>query len=155
MIDETFVHRLQELRHSGDKETFKDEFTRHGGWERILSLAEIGATQAPRKRTPRQTTPKDEHQGFEAFYAAFPHHVARRAAAKAYARAVTIATEEQILAGARRYADECKETEPKFIKHPATWLNAECWADQPKTLLRVVGGTAAAGSGNWDINQEG
>lgn len=152
MIDEAFVHRLQELRHSGEREAFKTEFTLNGGWDRILDLAEIGATNTVKKRKLRTVASKEEPEGFSEFYAAFPHHVARGTAASAYGRALKVTTVDFLLAAAKRYATECSETEKRFIKHPATWLNGKCWADEdliraaPK--LRVVGG-------NWDINQEG
>jgi hypothetical protein len=29
------------------------------------------------------------------------------------------------------YAAKVAGQDPKFTKHPATWLNAECWTDEP------------------------
>ena len=34
------------------------------------------------------------------------------------------------LAGAQRYAAERKDQDPKYTKHPATWLNGGCWEDE-------------------------
>lgn len=31
-----------------------------------------------------------------------------------------------------RYAGERSGEDPTFTKHPSTWLNAGCWADQPR-----------------------
>jgi hypothetical protein len=37
---------------------------------------------------------------------------------------------EALIAGAQRYAVERREQDPKYTKHPATWLNAGCWQDE-------------------------
>jgi hypothetical protein len=63
---------------------------------------------------------------FEAFYRQYPRH------AKAYRTAITkkLATPEQLLAGAMRYAAERQGQDPRYTAHPATWLNAGRWADE-------------------------
>lgn len=69
---------------------------------------------------------------FEEFWTTYPNKRGKDAAAKAYASAVHRATPEQILTGARAYRDDGarKRADPKFTKHPATWLNAGCWTDE-------------------------
>jgi hypothetical protein len=70
---------------------------------------------------------------FEIWYQQYPKRAAKAAALKAY-RAVIIkklATPEELLAGAMRYAAERSGQDPKYTKHPATWLNSACWADEP------------------------
>ncbi|KWV50484.1 hypothetical protein AS156_14255 [Bradyrhizobium macuxiense] len=70
---------------------------------------------------------------FDEFYRAYPKHKAKGEAEKAYARIIGNgeATAGELLAGAQRYADERSGQEPKFTKHPATWLNKKCWLDEP------------------------
>jgi hypothetical protein len=69
---------------------------------------------------------------FEGFYGAYPRKVAKDAARKAYDKAVERgATPAALLSGAQRYAAERKGENPKYTKHPATWLNAGCWEDEP------------------------
>ena len=92
------------------------------------SLLDVAELDAPTTGQPR---PEPEPAGFAEFYAAYPRHVARRAAAKAYAKALTRAAPETILAGARRLAADPNLPEPRYIRHPATWLNADGWADDP------------------------
>lgn len=70
-----------------------------------------------------------ELPGFEKFWDAYPRPLARGAARKAYAGALKKASPEAILAGAERYAQSRLGDDPKFTKHPSTWLNGECWAD--------------------------
>jgi hypothetical protein len=71
-------------------------------------------------------------QAFERFYQAFPKHVGRHDALKAWLKLKPddglIAV---IMAAVERYAAEVRDTTPKFILHPATWLNGRRWEDEP------------------------
>jgi hypothetical protein len=70
---------------------------------------------------------------FEQFYGQYPKHVAKAAALKTYRGVIAkkLATPAELLAGALRYAGERSGQDPWFTKHPATWLNGGCWADEP------------------------
>lgn len=98
---------------------------------------------APAKRAKAARAAKDEPEGFDEFYAIFPRKVDRRGAANAYRSALTRTTHEIIMAGAKRYAAAMAGTEMKYVKHPATWLNHDCWLDEMGSLT-LVGGAAAA-----------
>jgi hypothetical protein len=69
---------------------------------------------------------------FEEWWPLYPKRVAKGAAEKAFERVLSSgsATLEQLKAGALRYAAERSGKGDEFTKHPATWLNAKCWADQ-------------------------
>lgn len=69
---------------------------------------------------------------FEEFYRQYPKRVAKAAALRAYRTVITkkLATPEQLLAGVLRYAAERTGQDPRYTKHPATWLNSGCWADE-------------------------
>jgi DNA-binding transcriptional MocR family regulator len=74
---------------------------------------------------------------FESFYEAYPRHTGRAAAEKAFAKALRVAPAERIVAGARRFAADPNlppKEEARFIPHPATWLNAGRWDDDPLPL---------------------
>jgi hypothetical protein len=84
---------------------------------------------------------------FEQFWRAYPRRVAKDAARKAFAkvreRGVAL---DVLVAGAKRYAAERAGQDPKYTKHPATWLNAGCWQDEapageggPPTIDGVTG----------------
>lgn len=79
------------------------------------------------KETPRQ---EDHSEAFEDFWKVYPRHVAKGTAKRAFEKALKIASTAVIIAGARRYAAERAGQDPKFTKHAATWLNAECWTDE-------------------------
>jgi hypothetical protein len=56
---------------------------------------------------------------------------AEEAARKAFAVAIKRGVDPEVMiAGAKRYAVERNEQDPKYTKHPATWLNAGCWEDE-------------------------
>jgi hypothetical protein len=94
------------------------------------------------KRTESQTLKKSERKEdkddietqFETFYKQYPKRVEKLKALKAYRNVIAkhLATTEELLAGAKRYAAEQSSADPKYTKYPASWLNAGCWADEPK-----------------------
>jgi len=63
---------------------------------------------------------------FDDFYAAYPKKEAKRAAEKAWVTASKRASPQVILDGLRRFRFS---PESRFIPQPATWLNADRWAD--------------------------
>ena len=75
---------------------------------------------------------KESAKNFEQFYAAYPKHVAKIAAEKAYAKALKQATHAEIMAALEKQKPNFPE--PKFIPHPASWLNAGRWLDEIKPV---------------------
>lgn len=67
---------------------------------------------------------------FDDFYRAFPLHTGVGAARRAWAKAAAKADPATIVAGAERYRDDPNRM-AEYTAHPATWLNAERWADDP------------------------
>ncbi|MGI9489319.1 MAG: hypothetical protein ACR2RF_26215 [Geminicoccaceae bacterium] len=72
---------------------------------------------------------------FDEFWAIAPRKRGKGAARKAYAKALTIADEDEILTGARRWRQESVGKDPSYICHPATWLNQERWEDEPDAVV--------------------
>jgi hypothetical protein len=94
------------------------------------------AVRGPSKRA----APKATDAEFDQFYQAYPRHVARGAARKAFDRIIAggKATVPDLVAGAKRYAAEKTGQDEQYTKHPATWLNAEGWSDEPQPSRPVV-----------------
>ena len=87
--------------------------------------------QAPRKKKSGLVTGAVA-DAFAQFWAAYPRHVAKEAARKAFDAAVKSGVAPEVLIeGAKRYAGERAGQDPKFTKHPATWLRGGCWEDEP------------------------
>ena len=88
-------------------------------------------------KKPRPSTAALEKQmaeDFEAWYAIYPKHVSRGEATKAYTKARKNGVAAEALnKGAQDYAAERKGQDPKYTKAPATWLNQECWTDDPSS----------------------
>lgn len=89
-----------------------------------------------RSRNPSSDTDAD----FKEWYRTYPKHAAPAVALKAYRAVITknLATPEQLLAGAMRYAAERSGQDPRYTKHPSTWLNGGCWADEPATAITTT-----------------
>lgn len=91
---------------------------------------------------------------FEAFWVKYPLKKAKAAALKAYRAVITkgLATHDQLMAGVLRYAAERSGQDPRWTKHPATWLNGGCWSDEPTTSIGSGSPAhAAPGGGNDHI----
>jgi hypothetical protein len=75
--------------------------------------------------------PSEIEEAFDRFWQAYPKRVAKEAARRAFAKAiergVSIAA---LVSGAQAYALLRAGQEPKYTKHPATWLNGGCWEDE-------------------------
>ena len=88
-----------------------------------------------KKDTKKDSTcsPEGIESEFDAWYKAYPLHKARRKAQSTYERVIAKrqATHQQLLDGAKRYANEQRGKDPRFTKHPTTWLNGGCWTDEP------------------------
>ena len=64
---------------------------------------------------------------FDDFWAVYPRRKDKLDAKRAWDRALKIATAEEIIDGAKRYA---RIAEAPFIKLPATFLNKGSWMDE-------------------------
>lgn len=95
--------------------------------------APVPAVPAPVKKAKKKgSTPARVESDFLDFYAAYPRHVGKEAARRAFVKAVKAGTNPaDIVEGARRYADATAAagTETRYVAHPATWLNAGRWSD--------------------------
>ena len=70
---------------------------------------------------------------FEDFWALYPKRVGKGQARKAFASAIKKATWEELRAGLQAYVDSQVGVDPKFIRHPSTWLSGEGWLDEITT----------------------
>jgi hypothetical protein len=68
--------------------------------------------------------------GFDDFWKAYPRKIGKGAARRAYEKALGLTDAETIWYGARAYKTAVESDDPRYVKHPSTWLNAECWDDE-------------------------
>lgn len=100
----------------------------------VPAVAQVDLAPAKTKK------PTGVDADFEEFYAAYPRHVGKEAARRAFVKAVkNKAPAADIIEGARRYAaaTAAAGTETRYIAHPATWLNAGRWSDDMEDAAPV------------------
>lgn len=74
---------------------------------------------------------KETFSAFDDFWNAYPKKLDKGKARKAFDKALNTASAETIIQGAKNYASDPNLPESQFVKYPATWLNAESWANPP------------------------
>ena len=74
---------------------------------------------------------------FDTFWAAYPRRISKGAARTAFERAIRKTSLEAMLSAIADYI----RFKPERIdfKHPATWLNGECWDDEWQSVPRETG----------------
>jgi len=87
----------------------------------------------------RETSPADAADGqtgvaadaaFTAWWSHVPKKVGRGQAKKAFKTALKKTDQQTLMDAMDRYRASVAGSDPKFIVHPATWLNGERWADE-------------------------
>ena len=101
---------------------------------------ETPGTTTPRPKTHTPPTGPD----FEAFWQAYPRRIGKGQARRAWTTAVKKTPPDTITAAARTYAnaEDTQTRDPKYIPHPATWLNGERWNDEPEPTRTTYKPTA-------------
>jgi hypothetical protein len=134
--------------------------------ESAFGEAQKGATVADKPCTAAHPNNKNNEKNnaglqveFEQWWELFPRRVGKGHARRAFEKIVQAGgvSIDELKEGAKRYAAECAAAnrEPRYIKHPATWLNGECWADEPLSMVTGDVRTSrtrgkVAGAGGWD-----
>lgn len=72
----------------------------------------------------------DTNNEFEIFWKVYPRKVAKKAAELAFLKAAKHTPVAEIISAAARYAKDPNRVEA-YTAHPATWLNAHRWLDDP------------------------
>lgn len=81
------------------------------------------------KKTP--SSPANPSMEFDKFWTQYPRKVGKIAGKKAFDKAIKLTTLEQLLSGIELLKRETAGKEIEFIPHPATWLTAGRWDDEP------------------------
>lgn len=120
-------------------------FTRHAdGEDPTETLVGTDILTPPYKKEPAKkpnTKPHHADGDFEAWWAEYPLKVEKLGAMAAYRRIIShgLASADELLAGATRYAAEVRQRDRRMVKHPTRWLSLGCWTDGAATpRLRLV-----------------
>lgn len=87
---------------------------------------------------------------FDDFWKAYPNKKAKPQALKAYAKALE-KTDHATLVAAVHAQRGWRTWLDGFVPHPATWLNAERWTDEPESP-RMAGGKNSSAGGRSDTS---
>jgi len=72
---------------------------------------------------------KNKQKDFEEFWQKYDSKKSKKTAFKAYEKALKSASHKEILEGLQRFVNT-RNPDKTYWKHPATWLNQECWSDE-------------------------
>lgn len=79
---------------------------------------------------------------FDDWYSGYPHKVQRGAAERAFVKARSIASLDELKAGVLRYV--AAKPADRHWQNPATWLNGKGWLDQPGVVVPMARGSPNA-----------
>lgn len=103
---------------------------------------QLEARTVPNRSVPIRTEPQYTPE-FDGFWGAYPRKIEKRSALRAWgARMKEGVSPDELTTAAEHYAEDCRQqhTEPRFIKHAATFLGPnrpwEDWRERPR--LHVV-----------------
>lgn len=86
--------------------------------------------------------PPAEDPLFVEFWSAYPRKVAKGAARKSWKAAVKKTGDpDRIIVAAQGYGEDSAGKSAEYVKHPATWLNSECYDDEPPRSYRPASET--------------
>jgi len=90
----------------------------------------VPATAVPARATRRR--PSLVPDRFEEFWGLYPRRVSKGQAVKAWGAALKLPGVDAatILAGLTAQLPALAARDPRYVKHPSSWLNAQCWADE-------------------------
>lgn len=155
VVDGVIVHDYTEHQRTSDEIAALREKRRQAGSKggkakasataQAKALATAVAKQTASKDVAESETEKEEllrssqrasalrstdDPRFVEFWSTYPRREGKTSALRALGNALGKATIEDIVKGAARYRDD-PNREPAFTAHPATWLNAGRWDDDP------------------------
>jgi Helix-turn-helix domain len=96
---------------------------------------DLGDGDSGRRDVDLISQPEDVDAAFEVFWQAYPRKVDKAKARVPYRRVIRDkkATVEQLLQGAIDYSAERSGQDPRYTKHPSSWIGAESWNNEPAT----------------------
>lgn len=132
--------QVDELAQIGADESARDSDESAPGMDELPLLYVAGSReQVAGSRDPSTPAASEPAQtGFDEFWTYWPRKVSKADAEKAWNKAIkSRADPAAIVKAAASYAERCQliKQDPKFIPHPATWLNRGSWGDDLDAVL--------------------
>jgi hypothetical protein len=80
---------------------------------------------------------REEYVAFDTFWAAYPRHIAKIAASRAFTKAIKKTTLPVMLA-ALAWQSQTKQWQQGIIPNASTWLHQERWEDEGPAVLAAL-----------------
>ena len=100
---------------------------------------DIDIKESPLTGTKEKAASLD--RAFDKFWAVYPRHTAKQDAKKAFTK---VAPDDELLNTMLTAIQKQKQTEqwsdPRYIPHPATWINGRRWEDEPQKPAQLKPG---------------
>jgi hypothetical protein len=121
----------------------------------VTTREQPGNTIEEGKKVRREEgkTQRSDCADFQEWYSAYPKKVAKEAAAKAYAKAIKSIDPDELLAASLPRLAELSKREPRYIPHPATWLNSGGWQDDLAAIAPAAKSAFGPGQ-DYDPNHD-
>lgn len=150
--DALAVKEQEEARKAKGRKRWREWKERHDKAanvsQRLQTLANdsrVGVARVEDNLQTKNSTGEKKHTNsrakadeFEAWYRHYPHKVQRGAAERAFSKARSLASLDDLIAGVHRYV--ASKPPDRQWQNPATWLNGKGWMDAPAAVTPRANG---------------
>ena len=125
-INDYTEHQSSKADVEAKKEQVRDRVQRFRTKSNAVSNADVTLPETEYRNRIQNT----DTEAFDRFWSVYPRKAGKQDAQRSFERALKVATLDEILAGAQKYADDPNRV-AQFTAHPSTWLNQGRWSDDP------------------------
>ena len=125
-INDYTEHQSSKADVEAKKEQVRDRVTRYRTKSNAVGNADVTLSETEYRNRIQNT----DTEAFDRFWSVYPRKAGKQDAQRSFERALKVATLDEILAGAQKYADDPNRV-AQFTAHPSTWLNQGRWSDDP------------------------
>jgi len=125
-INDYTEHQSSKADVEAKKEQVRDRVKRYRTKSNAVGNADVTLSETEYRNRIQNT----DTEAFDRFWSVYPRKAGKQDAQRSFERALKVATLDEILAGAQKYADDPNRV-AQFTAHPSTWLNQGRWSDDP------------------------
>ena len=125
-INDYTEHQSSKADVEAKKEQVRDRVKRYRTKSNAVGNADVTLSETEYRNRIQNT----DTEAFDRFWSVYPRKAGKQDAQRSFERALKVATLNEILAGAQKYADDPNRV-AQFTAHPSTWLNQGRWSDDP------------------------
>jgi len=125
-INDYTEHQSSKADVEAKKEQVRDRVQRFRSKSNAVGNADVTLSETEYRNRIQNT----DTEAFDRFWSVYPRKAGKQDAQRSFERALKVATLDEILAGAQKYANDPNRV-AQFTAHPSTWLNQGRWSDEP------------------------